>query len=161
MLPESAKAMTTLPTTVTPMAARAFPGIRPPIKSHQPRQTQMTSVQTMVVEEATLVRFRDSNQRTKWMARNRPLRALKSAKGHFTPSSSRGTAPLPQTTGVIRATVHSSRQAAVTAAGAVENFTKIEDREMPMTPRTIIVIGRFSKNFIIPYRAGRSGSRSW
>jgi len=49
------------------------------------------------------------------------------------------------TTGVIKITVHSNRQAAVTAEGAVEYLTKMDDREMPMTPTTIIIMGCFSK----------------
>ena len=37
---------------------------------------------------------------------------------------------------------------AVTAEGAWEYFTKIEDMEMPSTPITIIIIGCFSTSFI-------------
>ena len=37
----------------------------------------------------------------------------------------------------------------VTAEGAVENRTKIEDREMPKTPTTNTGIGCFSKYFIL------------
>ena len=78
------------------------------------------------------------------MARNTPLKALQPASFHPVPSSSRRTAPLPQTTGDMSATVHKSRQAAVTAERAVENYTRIEDTEMPSTPRTIIAMGCFS-----------------
>ena len=47
--------------------------------------------------------------------------------------------------------------AKITAAGAVENFTKMEDREMPATPRTIMTMGRFSTNRIFaPSPAGAS-----
>ena len=54
-----------------------------------------------------------------------------------------------KTAGVIKTTVHKSRKAAVTAEGAVEYFTKIEDREMPMTPMTIMIMGCFSMCFIL------------
>jgi hypothetical protein len=38
-----------------------------------------------------------------------------------------------------------SRKAAVTAEGAVEYLTKIDDSEIPRTPTTIMIMGCFSR----------------
>ena len=65
------------------------------------------------------------------------------------PANSCRNCRVPNTTGLIRITVHSNRHAAVTAEGAGEYLTKIDDNEMPMTPMTIIMNGFFSKNFIV------------
>ena len=39
---------------------------------------------------------------------------------------------------------HRRRKAAVTAEGAVENFTKMAEREMPSMPTMIMIMGCFS-----------------
>ena len=62
---ESAKAIKALPISVTAMARMALRLILPFRKRENPRDTQITSVQTMVVELATEVWRRDSNQRVK------------------------------------------------------------------------------------------------
>ena len=131
------------------MAPTALPESFPLSTSHQPRLTQITSVETMVVELATEVCCRDSNQVAKWAARNRPLRML--SRSSFLPivKSSCRTDAFPKTAGVMSTTVHSSRQAAVTPEGAVEYFTKIEERETPRTPSTIMIHGRFSRQSIV------------
>ena len=110
--------------------------------------TQITSVDTMVVALATEVKRRDSNQNQKWMARNAPLITLNSAVFLSTLNSSRRVAPFPSTTGVIRITVHTSRQEAVTADGAVEYRINMEDMEMPRIPMRIRTMGCCSKYFI-------------
>ena len=82
------------------------------------------------------------------MARNNPLRMLKSASFGSRAFISCRTVFLPKTTGVRNATVHSSRKAAVTAEGASEYLTKMADREMPIMPTTIIIMGCFSMYFM-------------
>ena len=54
-----------LPARVTAIARQAFLERCPFRKTRQPRATQITSVQTMVVELATEVWFKDSNQMVK------------------------------------------------------------------------------------------------
>ena len=58
------------------------------------------------------------------------------------------TARLPSAAGLISTTVQSRRKAAVTADGADEYLTKIDEREIPITPITIMSIGCFSMYFI-------------
>ena len=108
----------------------------------------MTSVQTMEVELATEVCRRDSNHTAKCTARNKPLSALSSTVFLVTCRSFRRTSRLPKTTGVMSRTVHNRRYAAVTAEGADEYLTKIEDKEMPITPMTIMIMGCFSRYFM-------------
>ena len=59
--------MSILPARVMTMARTAFADSLPPRKRQKPRATQMTSVHTMVVELATEVWRRDSNQSTMLM----------------------------------------------------------------------------------------------
>jgi hypothetical protein len=51
---------------------------------------------------------------------------------------------LPNTTGIKNSTVQISRKAAVTAEGAEEYLTNMDDRDIPKTPTTIIIMGCFS-----------------
>ena len=82
-------------------------------------------------------------------AKNNPLITLKTTLFFSNENSSRRTSFLPNTTGDIKSTVHSNRNAAVTADGAVEYLTKIADMEIPKIPTTIIIIGCFSMYFMI------------
>ena len=78
-----------------------------------------------------------------------PLQMLRITSRAGVVKNSRRTVGEAKTAGVIKTTVHKSRKAAVTAEGAVEYFTKIEDREMPITPMMIMIMGCFSKCFIL------------
>ena len=133
---------------MTAIAAFALFEMTPLRKIQNPRLTQMTSVQTMEVELATLVCFSDSNHKAKWTARNNPLKQLKIISVDAAWVISCRKPFLPSTTGVRRITVHSSRHAAVTEEGAGEYFTKIDDKDIPITPMMIMMNGCFSKYFI-------------
>ena len=69
----------------------------------------MTSVQTIAVELATDVWFNDSNQDVKCSARKIPLTAQSATVFLSDPASSRLISFFHNTTGVISATVQSSR----------------------------------------------------
>ena len=101
--------MSILPVRVMTMARTAFADSLPPRKRQKPRATQMTSVHTMVVELATEVWCRDSNQSTKCRARKIPLTAQRSAVFLSVENSSLRLGLEKNTTGAIRATVHRSR----------------------------------------------------
>ena len=72
---ESENAIRMLPARVMTMLMSAVRDRCPFIKMVKPRATQMTSVQTMAVELATVVWERDSNQNVKCRARKIPLTA--------------------------------------------------------------------------------------
>ena len=58
---------------------------------------------------------------------------------------------------IVPPTGFTAKAAAVTAEGALEYRTKIADREMPMMPMTIMIMGCFSMYFIgISIRNGRT-----
>jgi len=55
----------------------------------------------------------------------------------------------PNTTGVSSNTAHKSRHTAVTAGGAAENLTSMDDNAIPKIPVTSTTNGRFSNHFIL------------
>ena len=95
----------------------------------------------IVAELAIEVWFRASNQSTKWIARNSPLRQLSRTSLLVSAVNSSKTDDFPSTTGVRNNTTQIRRKAAVTAEGATEYLTKIDDREIPSTPITIMITG--------------------
>lgn len=99
----------TLPIRVITMQATADFEIFPCRKNLYPRATQMTSVHTMVVELATEVMLRDSNQVTKWKARKTPLAAQSARSFPEMEASSARCSRFPNVMGSIRRTVQPRR----------------------------------------------------
>ena len=91
------------------MAATAFLESFPFKNRQKPSATQMTSVQTMVVELATEVCLRDSNHNAKCTARNTPLRQLSRMLRLPAILNSDRVTLLPNVTGLMSKTVHNRR----------------------------------------------------